>query len=271
MRPSGWWYVLAALIGLTGVVLTTVIIVSAVVDVADRVDAFDRAVMPATLEVEISEPGGYTVYHEIDGTFEDDVGGRPAVEVTDPSGDDVVLRSYDTSVTYDFGGHDGEALYSFEADEVGTYVVEASMPGFAAGDHHIAVGRGLGHRLVLGILGGVLIFLVALIGTIALAVVVGVRRGRSRRAQAPPPGPAGWGPPGAWGGPPSPAWGPPAWGPPAWGAPPSPGRGPAPSAPGAPRPGGAPGPQDAGGPEGEPGPREGAFPSDRGADPPRPV
>ncbi|HKY69061.1 MAG TPA: hypothetical protein VJM49_21915, partial [Acidimicrobiales bacterium] len=202
LHPSGWWYGAAGIIALVGIVVATVLIVSAVVDVGDRVDDFDRAPMPATLDVEITEPGGYTVYHEYDGAFDEDVfRGSPDVTITDPSGGEVFLRSYDASVTYDFGGHDGEALYSFQADETGTYVVDASMPGFeSSGADQIAVGRGLGHRFAVSIVGGLLVALVSAIAAIVVAVVVGVRRGRSRRAQAPPP--AGWAPPGTWGGPP---------------------------------------------------------------------
>lgn len=206
----------AGLAAVVGLVAGVAVIVRGVTAFADRVEGFDRAIMPTTLEVEITEPGGYSIYHEYDGFSSVDVRSDPDVEVIDPSGRDVFLRSYEASVTYDISGHDGVGLYTFRADEPGTYEVEASMP-FDSGNDLIAVGPGVGRGLALSIVAGIALIGIGIVGGIVVAIVVGILRGRSRRAAMPVPA-MGWAPPpGPWG---APAWPPGAYPPPP--APPSP-------------------------------------------------
>jgi hypothetical protein len=227
LRPSGWWYAVAGAIVVVGLAVAVVLVVRAVVTMTDEIDDFDRAQMPVTLQVEIDEPGGYTIYHEVEnGRVSNYLRGEPSVSVTDPGGAPVVLDRYDSTVTYDFGGHDGEAVYSFRADQAGTYTVDASMSfETRAGTDVVAVGPGLGGRLVPAIVAAVVIGLLAFVGGGVLAIVVGVRRGRSRRAQMPVPPLPGFGPP-----PLAPGYGPPP-GAPGYGPPPGgPGYGPPPAA-----------------------------------------
>jgi hypothetical protein len=198
VRPSGWWFALAGVVAVVGIVAGVAVIARAATRYADRVEAFERAPMPVILEVEISERGGYSIYHEYDGFSS--VGGRadPDVQVTDPSGNDVFLRSYDSEVTYDVSGHHGIGVYTFDADETGTYAFEATMPfGGRSGDL-IAVGPGVGEDLALAIVAGIGLIGVGVVGAIVIAVVVGVMRSRSRRAQMPAPVVAWSAPPGPW-------------------------------------------------------------------------
>jgi hypothetical protein len=223
IRPSGWWFAAAGGIALIGIVLAIVLVVMGVVRMMDAVDGFNRAAVPGTFDVEIDDPGGYTVYHEYPGA---DVDWRPFpnVELTDPSGDSVLLTAYTSDVTYATSDRDGRALYSFRADRAGTYTVETTgEPGST-----VAVGRGLGRDLVRSfVLAGILGF-VGVVGGTVLAIVTGVRRGRSRRQVAwSPPGPfgppgAGWASPGqpppgggqGWSSPDAqPGWSPSGWGP----------------------------------------------------------
>ena len=59
----------------------------------------------------------------------------------------------------------------------------------------IAVGPGLGTGLAVAIVAGIALIGVGVVGGIVIAIVVGVMRGRRRRAAMPPPV-IGWGPPG---------------------------------------------------------------------------
>jgi hypothetical protein len=209
ITPSGWWFAVAGLVALVGLVVGVVVMVRGITRYADKVEGFERAVMPTTLAVEISEPGGYSIYHESDGFPPVDERDDPEVEVTDPSGDDVVLRSYDSEVTYDVSGHEGIGVYTFRAEEAGRYEVDASMPFASGSDDLIAVGPGVGEDLAVSIVAGIALIGVGIVGGIVIAVVVGVMRSRSRRAQV--PAPVAFGPPGPWGAPtwpPGPASGP---------------------------------------------------------------
>jgi hypothetical protein len=237
VRPPLWWFGVAGGIAIAGIVGAIVLFVMAVVRLTDAVDDLTRVDVPGSAQVTIDEAGSYSIYHEHDIDERDEFFfPSPDVTLTDPSGNDVFLEPYETDVTYDVEGRSGEGLYTFDADQAGTYEVETSGESGT-----IAVGRGVGRNLVGSIVGG---FAVGGAGVVAgglLAIVVGVRRSRNRRALSaqwtPPPGPpgAGWGaPPGA-----------------GWGAPPV-APGPAPGPPGGPTPGGwgpaPPNPQRPGGP-----------------------
>jgi hypothetical protein len=213
VRPSAWWFGVAGLLALGGLVAGVVIIVRGVVGFQDRVEDFDRGDVPVTLEVTIADTGGYSIYHEYEGADEEFLAPEPDVSVIDPSGDDVPLERYDGTVTYAVGRHEGEGIWTFDADEPGVYEVTATGDTGTG----IAVGRGLGAGLVGAIVGGIAVGFVGVVAAVVLAIVVGVRRGRSRRALLPPPRFSGWGapPPPGWGAPPPP---PPTW----WTGPPPP-------------------------------------------------
>jgi hypothetical protein len=200
--PAKSWFVVAGVIAVVGVVVAVVVLVAGIAGYVNRIDEFDRADVPATLDVEITDTGGYSIYHEYDGAYDDDLSrfvSDPDVSVTDPAGEDVDLDRYSSSVTYEASGHEGEGLYTFEAEVPGTYEVTASgEPGSG-----IAVGRGVGRGLVASIAGSLEIGFVAVVAGAVIAIVVGVKRSQNRRALRPAPGYGGWGPqpgPGAPGG-----------------------------------------------------------------------
>jgi hypothetical protein len=208
IRPSGWWFAVAGLAAVVGIVVGVTVIVRGVERLADRVEAFERASMPVVLEVEISEPGGYSIYHEYDSFSSVDGRADPDVQVTDPSGNDVFLRTYVSEVSYDVSGHHGIGVYTFRADQPGIYEFDATMPFGGTSRDLIAVGPGVGEDLARSIVAGIGLIGAGLVGAIVVAVVVGVMRGRSRRAQMPPPAVAWSAPPGPWAAPGWPAAGP---------------------------------------------------------------
>jgi hypothetical protein len=243
IRPSGWWFAVAGLAAVIGMVVGVTVIVRGVERLADGVEAFERASMPVVLEVEISEPGGYSIYHEYLGSSSFEGRAEPDVQVTDPSGNDVFLRTYDSEVTYDVSGHHGIGVYTFRAGQPGIYEFDATMPfGGRSGDL-IAVGPGVGEDLAQSIAAGIGLIGAGLVGAIVVAVVVGVMRGRSRRAQMPSPVVAWSAPPGPWAAPGWPAAGP---GPgSSWSYPPPPPPPPPPAPPSSPAPAQETPPQDA--------------------------
>jgi hypothetical protein len=234
VRPSLGWFVFAGGVALAGIVGAVVLWVMGVARLSDRIDDFSRVAVPSSGEVEIDDPGGYSIYHEYFGADSDGDSDRfdfepsVSVTVTDPSGDGVLLRDYTSSVTYDFSGHEGVGIYTFDAEQAGTYQVETTGDSTST----IAVGQGIGRGIVSTIVGGFVVGGLGVVAGIVIAIVTGVRRGRSRRmlnaarwAQAGPPGPGGWGaPPGGGWGPPPGGWGgqqpgPPQPGPPPWASP----------------------------------------------------
>jgi hypothetical protein len=194
IKPSAWWYGVAAAVAVAGIVIAIVVMVQAIAGLVDRVDDFQRVSLPGSGTITLDETGGYTVYHEFSGASDSStLGSSVSVNITGPDGQPVELRNYDSNVTYNWDDHEGVALYSFHADQVGEYTISAEGQQGV-----VAVGRGFGiDSLVGGIFGALVIGLLgAAIGG-AIAIVVGVKRGKSRRSRSIHGPQYGPGPPGS--------------------------------------------------------------------------
>lgn len=172
ITPSGWWFAFGGLLIAIGVLGGLGLGIFGITQASGKIDDFQRIPVPGSGDVQLTETGGYTVYFE-------GLAGRVNVVITDPAGSAVPLNKYDATVTYSFGKHSGEAAFSFEVKQPGTYHV--TTKGDSGGT--AAVGRGLGDSFVFqlfaafGIGGGGLI-----LGLVVIIVVAVKRSGSKRRA-----------------------------------------------------------------------------------------
>ncbi|MEV6556573.1 hypothetical protein AB0M22_12715 [Nocardia sp. NPDC051756] len=172
ITPSGWWFAFGGLLIAIGVFGGLGLGIFGITQASGKIDDFQRIPVPGSGDLHLTETGGYTVYFE-------GLAGRVNIVITDPGGSTVPLNKYDATVTYSFGKHSGEAAFSFEAKQPGTYHVITK--GDAGGT--AAVGRGLGDSFVfqlfaaLGIGGGGLV-----LGLVVIIVVAVKRSGSKRRA-----------------------------------------------------------------------------------------
>jgi hypothetical protein len=191
LKPSGWWYGVAAGIAVAGIVIAIVVFVQTITGLIDRVDDFQRVTLPGSGTVTLEE-GDYSIYHEFDGASSTEFGSTVPITLLAPDGTPVDLDRYDANVTYSWGDHEGVAAYSFTAEEAGTYTVSAETQSGV-----VAVGRGIGSGLVGGIVGA---FLLGIGGSViggVIAIVVGIKRGRDRRSRMTYGPQFGPGPPGS--------------------------------------------------------------------------
>lgn len=170
-----------------GLVAAVALIASAVTGFVRQIDDFQRVAIGEEGRVTLGT-GGYTLYYEgpqADDTFYDvpDVD----VEIAPVDGRPLRLSDYDTEVTYSEDGREGRALYSFQVDEPGAYVLRSTSG--PDDDGELAVGRGLGRRLVGPIVGGVALGLWSLGGAIGIVLLTALRRRDAlrRAARAAPP------------------------------------------------------------------------------------
>jgi len=187
VRPSGWWYAAAGVIALGGILAGLAVAAKSVDDALEAIRSFDRTPVPGVVDVSIAEPGGYSIYQEFPGAA--DRGATtdpPTVLVTDPGGAPVELKEYGSFVSYDQGSLEGRGIYTFRAEQAGTFHVTAA----GASGSTVAVGRGMGDlstKAVAGVFGGVIggaiLALSGLATSILVAITVGIARGRSRRRQ----------------------------------------------------------------------------------------
>lgn len=168
-----------------GLVTAVAWIASGVGAFFDQIDDFQRVSVGEEAPVTFAGTGGYTVYYE--GPQADDTDyGVPVLDVEIApvdGGRPLRLSEYDADVTYAHHGHEGRALYGFEIDAPGPYVVRSTARPEIG---ELAVGRGLGRRLVGPIVGGIVVGLWGVGGGIGIILLTALRRRDARRRQAAP-------------------------------------------------------------------------------------
>ena len=175
IRPSRWWYWLAA----GAVVAAGVWIGVGLSRVAARVDDFERFQIPGEGELTLTEPGAYLIYYEGPGADQGVVLSSFEVTLSPTDGKDLVpLPRYEGSLTYSVGGHAGFAVFTFEIEEPRDFLFTLEYGGEGPTPSQVAVGSSIAPTIVATVVGGIAWFLAALV----VALVVFLRRHRARRA-----------------------------------------------------------------------------------------
>jgi hypothetical protein len=196
IRPGRIWYLVGLLVLLGGVAWLVVGLVS----VFSHVNSFARVAVPAGGQVSLDHSGGYVIYYEGPGAQS---GRIPAFQVrVTPASAGAAVRSlgtYNGSLTYSNGAHQGSAVLTIQVTHPGRFTVETpGGTGLPAGSD-LAFGDSFGGGLVASIVGGVLLILAGLAVLIVIFIIRIVKTNRARSpvpAWSPPPGPPGPPPPG---------------------------------------------------------------------------
>jgi hypothetical protein len=142
-----------------------------------QVEGFQRVPIPGQAEVSFDEPGGYTLYYEGLGAS-DEQATIPSFNVSlvpVGGGQEVSIRDYGGSATYDFAGHSGRALGTFRIEEPGRFLLQTD--GEPRGpEANVAVGPSVGPAILRAVVLTIAGTLILLLAGAVLAVVVAVRR-----------------------------------------------------------------------------------------------
>ena len=145
-RASTLGYWLAGLVGLAAVAGAIAWFVLGFTGLGDRVDDLERVPIPGSAVVTL-EQGKNAVYYE--------GRGDPSLQIRLRAldGIDVVVGPHGGDVTYDVNGHSGRSVAGFTLERSGDYELSVDGPRGV-----LAVGKGVGGRIVSAILGGLGIF-----------------------------------------------------------------------------------------------------------------
>ncbi|MDQ4133307.1 MAG: hypothetical protein M3179_08900, partial [Actinomycetota bacterium] len=197
IRPSRVWFWVGGLLAILGLAAAGIWIGLAVKDMIDRTDDLQRVSLPGTGRVTFDDPGSYTVYVEAPGADDEDVDlprGQVFMEPVD-GGDPIEFEEYDGTFTYNWGGHEGRAVLTFEIADPGAYRVRTETEsGQPEGD--VAIGESLIGDLPRHVVLALIVALLALVGAAVIITGTAGRRSRARRALAPPGSPGYRPPPG---------------------------------------------------------------------------
>lgn len=182
--PSAGGYVIGGAIVVVACLGAIAWLVLGLRSFARQIDDFQRVpVGEAGTRITLAT-GSYTGYFEGPGASQTEVV-VPELNVSlSPvdGGGRVPLVDYHGSLTYDIGGHEGRALFTFTVRRPGAYTLAAA----GTGRGRVAIGRGIGRRLVTAIIGAFVIGIVGAAVGIPVIILTAVRRYRSRRRPPPP-------------------------------------------------------------------------------------
>lgn len=185
-RPSVAGYWIGGAVCVAAVAGAILWLVTGLVGFANAVDDLQRVPVPGGGVLELGS-GRHAIYYE--SSAGENARVPPLRIALRPvgGGSAVAVGGHSGSVTYSISGHSGRSLAGFAIARPGRYrltVAETSAPSSGA---VLAVGRGLGGRLVRAIVGAIVVFLGGTMLGGAMVVFTSTRRSRaaSRAASAP--------------------------------------------------------------------------------------
>lgn len=172
VQPGIWYYGLAVLIIFIGFAAFAGSIYTGITDAES---SLMQMLAPGGADLFLSEPGEYTVFYENNSYF----GGRFYSTGEPISGLEVHVRENATGIdlatyppksdfTYNLGGRSGRSIMAFDIEHAGIYQVNASYSEGNGPQAILAIGKGMAE----GLFSSILISLVALFGSIAIAAVI---------------------------------------------------------------------------------------------------
>ena len=133
-------------VGRGGYVLSVLIIILGVVCAAGVLiysyrtwdDGVTRVLIPGEHTLKLTETGSYTIFHEyrsqLNGAVFSNPEGVPDIVcvVRDSQGKSLLIDEPIGTQTYSLGSYSGQAIFTFEVDSPGTYVLDAHYPEIAS-------------------------------------------------------------------------------------------------------------------------------------------
>ncbi|MFZ2472957.1 MAG: hypothetical protein WAW52_13600 [Methanothrix sp.] len=174
VQPGIWYYGLAVLIIVLGFAAFAASIYSGITDAES---GLLQMIAPGDADLFLSEPGEYMIFYEnnsyLNGRFYstgEQISGLEILVKEKATGHYFATYPAKGSFTYSLGSRSGRSIMAFTAPRAGIYQVNASYSGSAGQKIVLAIGKGMEE----GIFSAIIISMVALFGSIAVAAVITV-------------------------------------------------------------------------------------------------
>lgn len=177
-RPSVAGYWIGGAVSVAAVAGAILWLVTGLVGFANAVDDLQRVPVPGGAVLELGS-GRHAVYYESSAGEQARIPPLRIVLRPVDGGPAVTVGAYSGSVTYSIGGHAGRSLAGFAIASPGRYRLAVAGPSARSSGAVLAVGRGLGGRLVRAIVGAIVIFLGGTLLGGAMVVFTSTRRSRA--------------------------------------------------------------------------------------------
>jgi hypothetical protein len=187
VKPSGWFYLLAALVLMGGIAGFVLVVFNGLADLSG---GLTQVVVPGSEELTFSKVGDYTVFHEYKSIRGNRVysmtpGGLAGLQcrlVSKATGKEIPLAPTSMTSTYSMGSRSGIGVFDFNIESPGKYLFSAQYPDGQEGQQTVmAVGHGFMAKLFTTILGGLGIMFGSLAAAIAIWLTTFLMRRASRK------------------------------------------------------------------------------------------
>jgi hypothetical protein len=185
MKPSRWYYVLAILVFIVGVVSFVLFLYK---NLNSLSNSLTQVVMPGKWDITLPMTGKYTIFHEYRSVVgnrvfytEKSVSDLQCILTSKVTGSQVMLFRSSADSSYSFGGRRGVSVFEFNIEHPGTYEFSAQYPEGKEGPEVIlAIGQGFMNKLFGMIAVGLaILFGSGTIGTV-IAVVTFIKRQKAK-------------------------------------------------------------------------------------------
>ncbi len=187
VKPSRWYYVLAGLVLGAGLAGFGWFVLSGL---SGLTGALTQVVVPGRQELNLSETGEYTIFHEYRSVVGNQVYSMARGELTGlrcnlrckETGEEIPLSPSAMTSTYSLGSRSGVSVFDFRIDSPGIYVLSALYPvGEEGPETVLSVGHGFVKQLLVTVFGGLGIMFGAGVAAVAITVITYVKRQRAHK------------------------------------------------------------------------------------------
>ena len=186
VTPSRWYYVFAGLVCVTGLALFVLWLDKSANGLGSKLQ---QVVVPGEAELNLREPGRYTIfyeYHSVVGdkvySTEENFSGLKCKLTAKADKSKIALVPPRGSETYELGGRVGRSVWECTIGRPGLYVLSASYPEGRQGPEVVlAVGKDFTANALNTIGGGLALFFGTMFATAAIVVVTLVKRNNNRK------------------------------------------------------------------------------------------
>lgn len=186
ISPSRWYYGLAALVFIGGAVSFGLILIRNISGMGDKLK---QVVVPGKVDITLSEPGNYTIFHEHRSVVgqkvystEEGLSGLECALVSKATGSKINLARSSVNSRYSLGSRSGVSVFDFRIDQPGSYEFSA---GYAEGrdgpEVVLAIGQGFVGNILATILGSIAVLFGSILVAAAMALITYIKREKAEK------------------------------------------------------------------------------------------
>jgi hypothetical protein len=171
VQPSIWYYGLAVLIIIVGFVAFAGYLFSAASSIGS---GMMQMTAPGNAEMDLKEPGEYTIYYESQSYFNGSVYNTAEripglqISVSEKASGQTLATYTATGTTYSIGSRTGQSITAFNVERPGIYWINTTYPKAPGPEVVLAVGRGF----VEDIFYLAIVAMLILFGSIVIAAII---------------------------------------------------------------------------------------------------